>query len=190
MPDENPSGLGAFDLPLRLPGQYFDKETNLHYNNFRDYDPSLGIYKQSDLIGLLGGVNTYAYVGADPLRMVDPLGLATYMCTRPLSGLPFQAGPLYHQFICVGTASGGFTCGGLVPSGSMFDSPGVVASDKFKESCQLVQNDDDCVENCIKSTFGKSPPNYSVNLSRGENCQTYANAAVTDCVAACKVKKK
>jgi hypothetical protein len=27
--DENPNGLGAFDLPLRLPGQYFDKETNL-----------------------------------------------------------------------------------------------------------------------------------------------------------------
>jgi len=40
-PDENPSGLGAFDLPLRLPGQYFDKETNLHYNHFRDYDPAV-----------------------------------------------------------------------------------------------------------------------------------------------------
>jgi uncharacterized protein RhaS with RHS repeats len=30
--DENPSGLGTFNLPLRLPGQYYDKETNLHYN--------------------------------------------------------------------------------------------------------------------------------------------------------------
>ena len=54
--DENPSGLGAFDLPLRLPGQYFDKETNLHYNYHRHYDPSLGIYKQSDPIGLHGGL--------------------------------------------------------------------------------------------------------------------------------------
>lgn len=26
-PDENPSGLGAFEFPLRFPGQYFDKET-------------------------------------------------------------------------------------------------------------------------------------------------------------------
>jgi len=25
-----------------LPGQYFDKETNLHYNYFRDYDPAIG----------------------------------------------------------------------------------------------------------------------------------------------------
>jgi len=56
VPDENPSGLGAFDLPLRLPGQRYDAETGLHYNYFRDYDPSIGIYKQSDLIGLRGGV--------------------------------------------------------------------------------------------------------------------------------------
>lgn len=75
VPDENPSGLGAFDLPLRLPGQYFDKESFLHYNVFRDYDPSLGIYKQSDPIGLRGGPNTYLYVHATPLRNTDPFGL-------------------------------------------------------------------------------------------------------------------
>jgi RHS repeat-associated protein len=75
VPDENPSGLGAFDLPLRLPGQYFDKETNLHYNYFRDYDPSLGRYVQSDPMGLLAGLNTYVYVHANPLRFVDPTGL-------------------------------------------------------------------------------------------------------------------
>ncbi len=73
--DENPSGIGAFDLPLRLPGQYFDKETNLHYNYYRDYDPSQGIYKQSDPIGLRAGLNTYSYVAGSPLRYVDPEGL-------------------------------------------------------------------------------------------------------------------
>src|SRR2546427_9843876 len=31
-PDENPSGLGTFNLPLRLPGQFHDKETGLYYN--------------------------------------------------------------------------------------------------------------------------------------------------------------
>lgn len=73
-PDENPSSLGAFDLPLRLPGQYFDKETNLHYNYFRDYDPSIGRYVESDPIGLGGGINPYLYV-LDPLTQVDPEGL-------------------------------------------------------------------------------------------------------------------
>lgn len=75
VPDENPSGLGAFDLPLRLPGQYFDKETNLHYNYYRDYDPSIGRYVESDPIGLAAGLNTYAYVDSDPLALLDPSGL-------------------------------------------------------------------------------------------------------------------
>jgi len=51
LPDENPSGLGTFDLPLRLPGQYYDQETNLHYNYFRDYDPSLGRCGERDPVG-------------------------------------------------------------------------------------------------------------------------------------------
>jgi RHS repeat-associated protein len=75
VPDENPSGLGIFEQPLRFPGQYFDKETNLHYNYFRDYDPSIGRYAESDPVGLHGGINTYSYVGSAPLAFIDPLGL-------------------------------------------------------------------------------------------------------------------
>jgi len=74
--NENPSGLGAFKFNLRFPGQYLDKETNLFYNYFRDYDPQTGRYAQSDPIGLIGGLNTYLYVGADPLSFVDWFGLA------------------------------------------------------------------------------------------------------------------
>jgi RHS repeat-associated protein len=71
----DPSGLGTFDLPLRFPGQRYDAETALHYNYFRDYDPSIGRYGESDPIGLLGGLNTYVYVEANPLRKSDPRGL-------------------------------------------------------------------------------------------------------------------
>jgi RHS repeat-associated protein len=74
-PDENPSGLGIFTCNLRLPGQYFDKETNLHYNYFRDYDPRIGRYIQSDPIGLRGGINTFTYVANDPIGLYDPKGL-------------------------------------------------------------------------------------------------------------------
>jgi len=59
----------------RFPGQLLDPETGLHYNYFREYDPTLGRYVESDPIGLAGGLNTYAYVGGNPLRWYDILGL-------------------------------------------------------------------------------------------------------------------
>lgn len=92
VPDENPSGLGAFDLPLRLPGQYFDKETGLHYNYFRDYDASIGRYGESDPAGLEPDLNTYAYVRSDPLRLFDEEGLQAGAIPRPGSA-PFPGIP-------------------------------------------------------------------------------------------------
>jgi RHS repeat-associated protein len=54
----------AFAFNLRFPGQYFDSETGLHYNYFRDYDGSIGRYMQSDPM-----LPSYTYPGAKHRRL-------------------------------------------------------------------------------------------------------------------------
>jgi len=71
----DPSGLGEFTYNPRFPGQLYDQETGTHYNYYRDYDPRTGRYAQSDPLGLAGGINTYGYVGGNPVNLADPLGL-------------------------------------------------------------------------------------------------------------------
>ena len=68
----------GFELNLRLPGQYEDKETGLYYNDHRYYDPAHGRYLSPDPLGLHAGSNGYVYVNGNPLKHVDPSGLVLF----------------------------------------------------------------------------------------------------------------
>jgi RHS repeat-associated protein len=68
----------GFELNLRLPGQYEDKETGLYYNDYRYYDPASGRYLSPDPLGLRAGSNSYAYVNGNPFKYIDPSGLVLF----------------------------------------------------------------------------------------------------------------
>jgi len=88
---ENAPSAQTIVLNLRFPGQYFDAETGLNYNYFRDYEPATGRYVESDPIGLRGGASTYAYVGDNPLFGIDPSGLLQVFHPNRIYG--FWCGP-------------------------------------------------------------------------------------------------
>jgi RHS repeat-associated protein len=75
----------------------FQAESGLHYNWFRQYDPTIGRYTQPDPLGLEAGISRYAYVTNNPLQQSDPRGLASQ--SLPLTGTPgIVANPNGHQW--------------------------------------------------------------------------------------------
>jgi hypothetical protein len=100
--------------------------------------------------GLLGGLNTYAYVLNNPLRWIDPLGLAAQICTRLWTP---------HTFLCVDG-----NCSGKYPSGNPFASPGEIRDDsdnKSSASCWNVptqKSDPNCFEQCVAKRINNRGP--------------------------------
>ena len=98
-----------------MAGQYYDSESSLFYNWNRYYNPAVGRYISSDPIGLAGGLNTFGYVGQNPVMWIDPRGLDLLVI------LGAQRPDSYNVFGHVGiavTGAGIFSFGNDTPLGS------------------------------------------------------------------------
>ena len=60
--------------PFRLQNQYANRETGLHYNFLRYYEPSSGRFINQDPIKLFGDANLY-FFATDSQIWIDPYGL-------------------------------------------------------------------------------------------------------------------
>ena len=129
------------ELPLRFPGQYYDDESGLHYNYFRDYDPTTGRYIQSDPIGLEGGLNTYLYANANPLRYTDPYGQS------PVAGATWGG----NIGTAIGTPFGGPVGAGIGRAIGSVVGAGIgygIASMCDDEEEECLEEIQDCMETC------------------------------------------
>lgn len=108
-------------LNLGFPGQYYDQETGLWNNGFRDYDPTLGRYIEFDPLGLKAGPNGYAYVGGNPLNRIDPYGLWSFSFEAYLGfggAITFGQDPATGQWFYGGRLGVGISAGGSIdPNG-------------------------------------------------------------------------
>jgi RHS repeat-associated protein len=76
---------GGVSTPFRLPGQWDDPETGLHYNRYRYYDPEAGRFISPDPIGLNGSINLYS-LGPNPVGWSDPMGWQHMMTVTSNTG--------------------------------------------------------------------------------------------------------
>jgi len=119
--EQLPTSTTGYVLNLRYPGQYYDAESGTNYNLLRNYEPAVGRYQQSDSIGLLGGISTYAYAGGDPLLRTDPKGklfgaddVAEYVIGAAIVGAVAAAVTTYVETDGNWTATGEAAIGGAV----------------------------------------------------------------------------
>ncbi|WCM98319.1 DUF6531 domain-containing protein [Acidovorax sp. GBBC 1281] len=73
-------GQERLEQNLRMQGQYLDRETGLHYNTFRYYDPDVGRFISPDPIGRAGGANLHLYA-PNPISWIDPWGWEHHTAT-------------------------------------------------------------------------------------------------------------
>ncbi len=108
LPETNPYGDDSdpgYNFSPRFPGQVYVGYW-LSANGYRDYAINLGRYLESDPIGLGGGINTYAYARANPLRFIDPLGL-NYAESWGAAGAIAGGGVVAAGSVAVDAATGG-----------------------------------------------------------------------------------
>jgi RHS repeat-associated protein len=80
----------GIEINIRFPGQYLDRETGLHYNWHRYYDPNTGRYPTADPMGVQSDPSFYSYAAGNPLNRIDPNGLSASGRRLPHSSLHCQ----------------------------------------------------------------------------------------------------
>lgn len=164
---------------LRFPGQYFDGETGLSQNWFRDYEAKIGRYWEVDAVGYMANITPYSYAQNNPITVVDSRGQTVEICFRPLQN---KTAAIFadHAYIRIGEWTAGF-----------YDDDKVSSPDKDKgtnPSCSAASKKKDCdcekwtpkqTESCVKSKAAEKPRKPYDLLTY--NCGTWIKEVFNSC---------
>ncbi|NJO15540.1 MAG: hypothetical protein HC877_07285 [Thioploca sp.] len=152
---------GRIEQPWRLPGQYCDAESGLHYNLFRYYDPLAGRYVTSDPVSYFGGdVNLYRYVRNDPLNRRDVLGL---------TAIPADIGGKTGAILC--------SPGGPVTAGACYVIGFVVVAGLMWWATQMAQTSCQGCEGAMNNEGTEEESNQATEDTSGENASSKGKKA-------------
>jgi len=155
--------VGTITDNLRFPGQYYDGETGLAQNYFRDYNNRTGRYWEVDPLDRLtiSRVLRLMYLYGDDNAIVrfDPNGLLVKLCRREIQGFGIEWGKFHHEFLWVNGSTYGFesTSGGKVAVDSPYDHMSSSTRDCKEAKCvdegRLLKNINNEIANPDKYDF-------------------------------------
>lgn len=168
--------IGGYNLGF--PGQYHDAESGLAHNGFRDYEPTLGRYIQSDPIGLAGGISTYSYAMNSPVTLVDELGLDATVC------LYSGAGGFGHVGIGVNSpvnATAGYYPREGGDGNAISGTPGVLRIDNNanRQRCVVIRTTPEQDQRMIARMreVAQNPGTYALT---GNNCVAFVRSVLRE----------
>jgi RHS repeat-associated protein len=167
------TGPAAKANPLRFSTQYADDVTGQVKYLFRDYDPDRGRWLNRDPIGEVGGNNLYNFVGNDPIRRIDSLGLLFWGCSRNPCADP--CGDAKRKGLGAGSYGFVVCCGGK--KYSCVNSPGVTTNKKAQKIATACitehENDHHDDIDCPPGPGVTQPPYKSGKDPNAEECSAY-----------------